>query len=709
MKKFLLLAVAALVAVSADAQLSKKMKSGKLQARQQVEQKATFSKKYEIAGAKKDVKAVLDKTSKMFKGTVKATNIKPVAKQYKSNRAAAVQEVYEGYGMQRSTSETVDWEMKSGTATLESGEEISLLQNVIPDIFGFEDGVVVEYTVQENKIVIAPQLVASFEHEEAPTGTYYIFLEDANSNDGTITLTMDETGGIDGYYSIIYSVYPAETYNYNDWVATYEGFSNVQYNIPGVLKTPNVSFEQNSLILFAGLGLNGYSYTNNLAMTGAFATTNFVNRTTDKVTDWDWTAWDASSEEPAVFASASDVDFALDLQSDVVKNVQLVGTNETKSSDPFIFGVGKYIKDDGTPQYENSYLYGGYYNNGWILNNETPAIMTRQDPDGHLKFYSNWATPDIASTSMSKIYCYHEKPAAPLFFTGVTLPLVSFVDNGDFNLHIKIMKCSHQGTKLTLGEVIAEGNATSENINADFSAGLTGIEIPLYKEDEFGMSIDLDYIFVEDEFVIVIEGWDNGSFSGVLGSQDAPLDNASISTWFEKTGEEGSMYRYTSWPTALFVGLLNASYGYLYTEDNTNITLPSEGGQAVLHINPMLCTSDDNDNPATLLWIDDESDTPDWLSVGLANEAYTETEFSFDLVLEAEALPEGSGNRSAHLVFVQTGAKLVVDVTQNAGSGINTVVTRIDSNAPAYNVAGQRVNNSFKGLVVKDGRKVVVK
>ena len=143
MKKFLLLAVAALVAVSADAQLSKKMKSGKLQARQQVEQKATFSKKYEIAGAKKDVKAVLDKTSKMFKGTVKATNIKPVAKQYKSNRAAAVQEVYEGYGMQRSTSETVDWEMKSGTATLESGEEISLLQNVIPDIFGFEDGVVV--------------------------------------------------------------------------------------------------------------------------------------------------------------------------------------------------------------------------------------------------------------------------------------------------------------------------------------------------------------------------------------------------------------------------------------------------------------------------------------------------------------------------------------------------------------------------------------
>ena len=263
MKKFLLLAVAALVAVSADAQLSKKMKSGKLQARQQVEQKATFSKKYEIAGAKKDVKAVLDKTSKMFKGTVKATNIKPVAKQYKSNRAAAVQEVYEGYGMQRSTSETVDWEMKSGTATLESGEEISLLQNVIPDIFGFEDGVVVEYTVQENKIVIAPQVVASFENENAPTGTYYIFLEDANSNDGTITLTMDETGGIDGYYSIIYSVYPAETYNYNDWVATYEGFSNVQYNIPGVLKTPNVSFEQNSLILFAGLGLNGYSYTNN--------------------------------------------------------------------------------------------------------------------------------------------------------------------------------------------------------------------------------------------------------------------------------------------------------------------------------------------------------------------------------------------------------------------------------------------------------------
>ena len=66
-------------------------------------------------------------------------------------------------------------------------------------------------------------------------------------------------------------------------------------------------------------------------------------------------------------------------------------------------------------------------------------------------------------------------------------------------------------------------------------------------------------------------------------------------------------------------------------------------------------------------------------------------------------------DRSCTLVLYQEGARLIVTVSQGGGSGINTVVTKIDNNAPAYNVAGQRVNNNFKGLVVKDGKKYMNK
>ena len=707
MKKFLLFAAAAIVAVSADAQLSKKQKPGKLQTRQQVEQKASF-KKYEVAGAKVGVKSVIDKTTRMFKGSVKVSDVKPVARHFRAARAAEVQPMYSGYGKLRSTSEAAEWEMVSGTVTPDEGPEINVLQNVIPNIFGFEEGVLVEYSVSDGNIVIQPQLVASFPSDAAPEGTYYLFLEDAKSNDGVITMKMNENGGISGKYDIIYSVYPHSTYNINEWIATYDGIAGAQYTLPGEEVAPEVSFEPGNLVLFFGLGLNGYSYTYNLAMTGAYGTTNFINRTTDKATDWYWTAIDETLEEPSVYDSGSDRDFSLELTDGVIGNVQLIGANQTQESDPFVFGTGKYLEDSGAPHYTDCYIYAGQFNGSFILNDETPSIVTRQDPDGDLTFYTNWGTPDIyTSTSISKIYCYHEKPASPLYIEGITLPMVSFADNGNFNLHIKIVKCTYEGSKLQLGEVIAEGNATSENINADFNVGLTSVEIPLYTEDEFGMSTDLDYLFLDDEFVIIIEGWDNGTFSGILGSQDAPTNNARTSTWFERTGEEGSMRYYTNWPTSLFVGFIEAAYGYLHTSDDTNLVFSADGGEASIHVEPMLYHTDsETGEPATSIWLaDDSDDIPDWLEVQYTNPT-SSSDISFDLLFSVQPSDE---NRSVTLKFMQTGAILEVTVSQGGGAGINTVVTKIDNNAPTYNVAGQRVNNGYKGLVVKDGRKFMNK
>ncbi|MBQ9678919.1 MAG: hypothetical protein IJV44_12360 [Prevotella sp.] len=719
MKKFLLFAAAAIVAVSVNAQTVKKHMAGKPVAKNQVAQ-PTNIKKYEVAGAKFGVSPVLDKTTKQFRqlSAKEMNSLKPIKKEFKAARAGAVQELYNGSGTLRSTNEATQWEMAAGTGTLD-GETVTLLQNVIPDIFGFEGGVVVEYTLNEGNIVIQPQLVASFPSSQAPSGTYYLFLESATSNDGSITLTLDDEGNITGTYSIIYSVYPNEVYNYDEWVGTYDGIQNAQYVVPGREVAPIVSFEPSTLVLFNGLGLNGYSFNNNLAITGANTNTVFANRTTNPATAWNWTAYDAAQETDenpeVVLTTGTDKDFSLALNSgDIARNVTLIGKQGEKVSDPFTFGVGKSLNSEGTGyQYSDCYLYGG--GGERLLNNETPAILTRQDPDGDLTFYTNWATPDKASNAMSKIYIYHEKPATPLFITGVTLPLVSFTAQDDFNLHIKLVKVTYpaNATRPTLGEVIAEGDATTENINADFDMGLTGIEIPLYKSDESGLSEDLDYLFIEDEFVIVIEGWNNGTFSGVLGSQDAPLDNARTSTWFEMAGEDGTMYAYTSWKTSLFVGLMGATYGYLDTEDSKDITIPEAGGTVSIKVHPMYCNDEaDETGSKTRLWLDEyveDNDIPEWLQVGFANEDYDET-FTFDLVFQAEALPAGTEGRQATITFMQEGAKLEVTVTQGTVTGINVTTKTVKTgNTPAYNLAGQRVNKNFKGIVVKDGKKFVVK
>lgn len=703
MKRFLLMAIAVLTIGSASAQSVNKQ-AGNLKSRNQVEQKATLHKNFEIAGEKVGVKAVRDKSDVTFKASVNVNKLRP-AKKLSQARAASVQATYEATGTHRSTSEAEEWEMTSGTVTLDDGSSVNVLTNVIPDIF-WNEGIPVEYTINGNNIVIEPTLIASFPDEEAPTGTYYIFLESATSDDGSITLAMDDNGGITGSYSIIYSVYPAETYNFDDWVATYDGYSGVKYNIPGVYVAPEVSFEPGNLVLFAGLGLNGYSYNNNLSFTAPFATTNFTNLTTDQATAWSWTA----PVEDGDAITGTDKDFALELgNSETIENLQLVGTNKTEVSEPFTFGIGK-------SDYTTCFIIPGFTESSYMLNKETPSIITRQDPDGDLTFYTNWSTPDKASNSMSKIYIYHEKPAAPLYIEGVTLPLVGFTYTDDFNLHIKIVKATHNGAgiKPTLGEVIAEGDATTECINADFSAGLTGIEIPLYKEDEDGMSTEIDHLFLDDEFIIVIEGWDNGTFTGTLGSQDAPLDNAKTSTWFEMTGAEGSMYSYTSWKTALFVGLMGATYGYLNTEDETDLTFAEEGETKTIHIEPMFSTSEGE----TLLYLEDDSEIPEWIGIEIQNEVYTEDEFSFDLAITAEPLNAGSSaprkeeaaGRTASFTLFQPGAKLDITVTQGTVTGISDVkVTKTATSGKLYNVAGQRINKDAKGIVIKDGKKYLVK
>ena len=40
-------------------------------------------------------------------------------------------------------------------------------------------------------------------------------------------------------------------------------------------------------------------------------------------------------------------------------------------------------------------------------------------------------------------------------------------------------------------------------------------------------------------------------------------------------------------------------------------------------------------------------------------------------------------------------------------SNVNMISVAIDANAPAFNVAGQRVKNGFKGIVIKNGKKYI--
>jgi hypothetical protein len=227
------------------------------------------------------------------------------------------------------------------------------------------------------------------------------------------------------------------------------------------------------------------------------------------------------------------------------------------------------------------------------------------------------------------------------------------------------------------------------------------------------MTEDVPYLLLDEEFALVFEGWNNGTFSG------NPLVFNSVSAGgFSNTYAilpDQETYVRSGWSGTfdVFAGFQNAVYGYLYTEDSKDITIPVEGGQASIKVHPMYSnTNADENGSKTRLFLDQtvaDNDIPEWLQIGFANEDYDET-YTFDLVFQADALPAGVEGRQATITFMQEGARLEVTVTQGTVTGINvTTKTVKTSNTPAYNLAGQRVNKDFKGLVVKDGVKFLNK
>jgi hypothetical protein len=75
--------------------------------------------------------------------------------------------------------------------------------------------------------------------------------------------------------------------------------------------------------------------------------------------------------------------------------------------------------------------------------------------------------------------------------------------------------------------------------------------------------------------------------------------------------------------------------------------------------------------------------------------------------------PEGT--QLNKITFTNTGKQLCyvikIDIIDGSETtGIQTVKSKtIDVNAPVYNLAGQQVDKSFKGVVIQNGKKMIQK
>lgn len=720
MKKVLLFVVAAFVAGSASAQ---KSSARNLKAASSIQLPAPQMKMTDQVPALTHSKFKLGRYQGIPSENVNFIGVKPMRNIASTpRRAAEFAKAYTGTATNYRSKAAETWTMTPSSLS----DGTPCLVDVIPTPFS-NTSLSAIYSVDGSSITIPAQKVAeaSYKDKEGASHPLYCYLINplTSSTDGSMHLTLGDDGSltsVEGY--IAYYFFLTDEYKFSNEDGTSNVYSSmiytsVKYLEEGKIVAPVAMYEPDFLYLHAFMTRDRNWYgTNNYGILPAFASVPYKNMTTDLADAWRWTALDGDS---VAVAEGTERDFSFNtIGGEAYMPPVLIGMNQDAASEPYRWGLVNSCT--------KSYLFAGETQSGF----GDDMIIGRASPDNSYAYYGFLGTPDVNSQeySIERLILYQGKPTAPFYFTGVSLFVKDFVAKENFALTCQIVKATRSASgSLVLGDTIAQADVRVDSIYVNDGGQTTLYWTDFYVVDEYGMSETIDHIFVEDEFVVIFDGWDNGTFSAIPYGEYYTNENASISTYGKDTGDS-SIYKYTE--GNMMLGFIDAAYGYLYTTDNTNLTIANAGGDATIHVVPMLHSIDSEGNRVTRLFLesvatndeeeilDAETGLPTWIGVSLTNPAIVGEEADgtpqysseFDMTFSVEALPEGVTGRQATLVFYQEGAQLKVTVTQGEVTGIAAAKAEVKAgNAQMFNLAGQRVSNSYKGLVIKNGKKMLNK
>ena len=645
---------------------------------------------------------------------------------------------YDAYGVNKSTNTKEQWTLYLGEKTTSEAVQ-PVLVNIIPTSSALAaanpNGIAVPCTRSGNVITVNPVRMGQVVGKQ---GIYYLYLFDPNAkaNNYAITLTLGDDGSLSAAsgQAIILGAFTADTFSdpsSDSYLGWFEYYTDVEYFQPGEQPAPNAETELGGVFLMSEISPTLYgteaSYVN-LPCDASITYKNYTPAGTADAYAWTMAKLDPTTGDASETLTGTDRDFTFNVgPNDWFQPATVTASANGKAGKPYTWLLSHAAAD--AKAYVSTSLYGA--SEGNQMPDGTTFVYTKASINANsITDDDRYGTPDINSSNLQikKLVFYQGKPDAPLYFEGVNLLVWDLKNYDNIDLKCQIVKCHRDADgSLELGDVIAESLTSAADVLEGYVDATYGWNLwqlnwkNFYTTDEVGFEETLEYMQIEDEFCIVLDGWNNGTFSCSPVFESTSNVNGERQTYFNITGteeySEDDLLGYTSGNYVhAYVGFINPIYGYLHTDDDKHITLPVEGGSATLHIEPYLYGVDEEtEEPTTGLWTEEDENPeyvfPEWIGLEVANEAYTETESFFDLVVSAEALPEGVDGRMETINLYQWGAKLTLTVVQGTPSGIVEVSgdTKKAANNHIYTLSGQRVNKAQKGVYIIGGKKQVVK
>ena len=97
--------------------------------------------------------------------------------------------------------------------------------------------------------------------------------------------------------------------------------------------------------------------------------------------------------------------------------------------------------------------------------------------------------------------------------------------------------------------------------------------------------------------------------------------------------------------------------------------------------------------------------------------AYDDNNYSIQIydkwkLMEQQVSPDDYANNNYDvkgILIIYNDVYEVYPILVSSTQGVENLTIDDDINAPAYNIAGQRVGNNYKGVVIKNGKKTIRK
>ena len=269
-------------------------------------------------------------------------------------------------------------------------------------------------------------------------------------------------------------------------------------------------------------------------------------------------------------------------------------------------------------------------------------------------------------------------------------------------------------TNNTLKEYASATATDADVVIVSEENAMCSIEFKFTESDPFMGDVDAPIVLPDEDFIVMLTGFGDvtGNFTSPITSADgwngfgyAVLEDGSISTIGYTNDAETPQ---VSLPIGFRAALPVATYAevnlpaVLFTEEGgVGAGMKDEEGFYGFSIIYTMSKKD--------MW--ETVEKPDWITEIEFDDDYVEERGNMFITMTAEALPSGTDERSGKVVLELFGKQLEIPVYQspNALGVKNITFDSNNGNTPAYNLAGQRVNNDYKGLVIKNGRKFVNK